>query len=100
MRESKPKTRELTHYYKNASIEIKRKFKRRLFVRPICSSVVYKDGWYTVYLTFEKYGEAHCRVPDIGEWYKIADTADKFFANFIRRSMAQGKKKVDRNRKA
>ena len=86
MKENKHKTRILSSYYKRARIPVKKKiWKRQMLVAPACSSVVYKDGWYDIYLTFEKYGEGCYKAVDDGDWIEIADAADKFFSRFLRR---------------
>ena len=85
MREDKQKTRVLTAYYKNVSIEIKCKSKKRLYLKPTCSSIVYKHGVYYVYLTFEKYGESVHSTKDVGKWFEIADKIDGYFAKRLRK---------------
>ena len=85
-KEHKPKTRTLREYYKHASIPVKKSmWKRRKFIKPICSSVTWKSGWYDIHLTFEEYGEHYYKAVDCENWFEIADDADKFFSKLLRR---------------
>ena len=88
IKENKQTTRTLSAFYSNASIEVKKSiWKRKRHIKPISSSVVWSKGWYTIYLTFEKYGEHSYKAVDSGTWIEISYEADKFFSTFLKRVM-------------